>query len=281
MQHVPLPTDAVQIVKETISKGYLPCTVYVFGYRCSSSSQCSSFSTGKNDTIIFHHFDLLVFSNRVVANGGSNIANAIAERSNKTISATVLLHKVIDLATKQPGQKWFFNEVLLGGQRLCIDTTAPPFILSTTIPQRNFDLDCAFCLKCVAVANFNIKAASESLEVAVVLCKIALLHVAAVQIALGLIRVFLGYTPREYGLHYLLQLCGHFTELPVQVFQQQTVVGIKRYKMLCAPPSLLHHWIRLAACEKDFTILLVACEEFLQLANALVEKEFNGWNKLG
>jgi hypothetical protein len=275
MQPNNFPTTAAQIVLETITKGHSPCTVYVFGYRNSSISVSSILCAERNYTTSVPHFDLLVFTDKVLPNGASNIANAIAERSNKTISASVLLHKVTDLATAQPGQQWFFNEVLCRGQRLCIDKSAPPFIPTNSIPSRDYELERTYWLKCFAVANFNIQAAADSPQVALELCKIALLHAATVQIALGLIRVFLGYSPREFGLHYLLQLCGHFTDLPVQVFQQQTVVGIKRYKMFCAPPALLHHWIRLDASEQDFTVLLIACEAFLQLANALVEKELN------
>ena len=269
MQPINFPSAAAEIVLETITKGHSPCTVYVFGYRSSSISVSSILCAERNYTTSVPHFDLLVFTDKVLPNGASNVANAIAERSNKTITASVLLHKVTDLATEQPGQQWFFNEVLCRGQRLCIDKSAPPFIPTNSIPSRDYELERTYWLKCIAVANFNLQAAADSPQVALELCKIALLHTATVQITLGLIRVFLGYTAREYGLHYLLQLCGHFTDLPVQVFQQPTAEGIKRYKMLCAPPAMLHHWTRLDAHEQDFLWLLDACQVFLHQASAI------------
>jgi hypothetical protein len=85
--------------------------------------------------------------------------------------------------------------------------------------------------------------------------------------------VFLGYTPNEFGLKYLLELCGHFTVLPSQLFQQQTTEAIRRYKMLCAPTSMLNHWTRLNAAEQDFHWLLDACTAFSQLATELVAPE--------
>ena len=184
----------------------------------------------------------------------------------------MLLHKGTDLATKQPGQQRFFYNVLRYGQRLCIDTNAPPYMLNT-MPVRDIEADRTYWLKCVAVAQFTMKAAVESEQVAVTLCKIALLNTAATQIALGLVRVFLGYAPNEFGLKYLLLLCGHFTALPSQLFYQQTPEAIRRYKMLCAPPSMLNHWTRLNAAEQDFLWLLDACTVFLKLATELVTPE--------
>jgi len=110
----------------------------------------------------------------------------------------------------------------------------------------------------------------ESPQLDVELCKIALLHTACVQIALGLIRVFLGYTPNEYNLNHLLTLCGHFTDFPVQLFNQQAQ---HRYKMLCAPPSMLNHWLELHATESDFLWLLDACEQLLKQSEETVTKK--------
>lgn len=216
-----------------------------------------------------HHFDLLVFSSKAFPNVASNIANALAEQTNKTITVSVLLHKVTDLATKQASQQWFFDEVLRFGQRLSLDTTAVPYLLHHR-PTKDMEADSTYWLKCVAVAQFNLQAAAESDQVEIDLCKIALLHTACVQIALGLVRVFLGYTPNEFGLKYLLQLCGSFTAQPAQLFYQQTPEAVKRYKMLCAPPAMLHHWTRLSASEQDFLWLQDACGVFLKQANDIV-----------
>lgn len=272
MEHLTLPKEATQLVTDHILKAVAPCTIFVFGYRNNTSSASSLVSGQRNNSAISHHFDLVIFSNKALPNGASNIANVIAERSEKTITASVLLHKVIDLTTKQPGQQWFFDQVLRNAQRLCLDTSAPPYLLNT-MPVRDIEADNAYWLKCIAVAQFNVQAASDCEHLEVTLCKIALLNTAAVQISLGLIRLFLGYTPNEFGLKYLLQLCGHFTDLPSQLFRQQSPEAIKRYKMLCAPSSMLNHWTRLNAAEEDFLWLLDSCRTFLGLATELVTPE--------
>jgi hypothetical protein len=278
MEHLTLPKQETQLVVDHIVKAVAPCTIFAFGYRSNTTSASSLVSALRNNSDTSHHFDLVIFSNKVFQNGGSNIANAIAESSNKSITTSVLLHKVTDLMTKQPGQQWFFDNVLRYGQRLCLDTTAPPYLLNS-MPERDIEDDRTYWLKCVAVAQFSLQAAAESEQLDVTLCKIALLNTAATQIALGLIRVFLGYTPNEFGLKYLLQLCGHFKALPAQLFYQQTPEAIRRYKMLCAPPAMLNHWTRLNAAEQDFIVLLAGCEAFLRYANELVEKKLNNWRE--
>lgn len=272
MEPIKLPQHETQNVVDHIVKAFSPCTIFAFGCRNNTNSVSSLLSAQPNIVIGSHHFDLLVFSNKAFQNGGSTIANTITESSNKTITASVLLHKVTDLATKQASQQCFFDTVLRYGQRLCLDTTAPPYLLNN-MPTRDIATDTAYWLKCVAVAQFHLQAAADSEHLDIALCKIALLNTAATQIALGLLRVFLGYTPNEFGLKYLLQLCGNFTDLPSQLFHQQTPEAIRRYKMLCAPTSMLNHWTRLNAAEQDFLWLLDACTAFLQLATELVAPE--------
>ena len=272
MEPIKLPQHETQNVVDHIVKAFSPCTIFAFGCRNNTNSVSSLLSTQQNIVIGSHHFDLLVFSNKAFQNGGSNIANTIAESSNKTITASVLLHKVTDLATKQASQQCFFDTVLRYGHRLCLDTTAPPYLLNN-MPTRDIETDTAYWLKCVTVAQFHLQAAADSEHMDITLCKIALLNTAATQLALGLLRVFLGYTPNEFGLKYLLQLCGNFTVFPSQLFHQQTMEAIRRYKMLCAPTSMLNHWTRLNAAEQDFLWLLDACTAFLQLATELVAPE--------
>ena len=272
MEPMKLPQSETQFVVDHIVKAFSPCTIFVFGCRNNTNSVSSLLSTQPNIVTGSHHFDLLVFSNKAFPNGGSTIANSIAESSNKIITVSVLLHKVTDLATKQASQQGFFDTVLRNGQRLCIDTAAPPYLLNN-MPTRDIATDTAYWLKCVAVAQFHLQAAADSEHLDITLCKIALLNTAATQLALGLLRVFLGYTPNEFGLKYLLQLCGHFTDLPSQLFHQQTPEAIRRYKMLCAPTSMLNHWTRLNAAEEDFLWLSDSCRTFLGLATELVAPE--------
>ncbi|MDD5149525.1 MAG: hypothetical protein PHC28_03455 [Flavobacterium sp.] len=284
MENVILPSLETQIVVDLLVKRLGPCTIFAFGYLNTITSVSGLLPTQLHSETTQHHFDILVLSAKAFPNGASNLANAIAEQSGKTITVSVLLHKVTDLATKQASQQWFFDQVFRYGERLSLDTTASPYLLNHR-PTRNIEGDRIYWFKCVGVAQFHLNAATESEQLEVALCKIALLHTACEQIALGLLRVFLGYTPNEFGLKYLLQLCGSFTDLPSQLFHQQTPEAIQRYKMLCAPLGMLHHWTRLTAPEQDFDWLLDACEVFLKQANAIalieLERLEDTFNPLG
>ena len=274
MERITLPVTETQMVVDVILKAVAPCTIFVLGYHHQSQSAISLLSSPADSTNTMHHFDLLVFSRHHFPNGASNLANTIAEKSGQRVTVSVLLHKVTDLTTQQASQQWFFDQVLRNGQRLHLDTTAPPYLLNSN-PLRDVAGDRGYWLKCVGVAQFNLQAAADSEQLEVTLCKIALLHTASSQIALGLLRVFLGYTPNEFGLKYLLQLCGQFTTLPRQLFKQSTPEAVQRFKMLCAPPAMLNHWSRLNASEQDFHWLLEACQEFLRLATDIVTPELN------
>jgi hypothetical protein len=269
MENITLPNSETQIVVDLIVEKLGVCTIFAFGYRNNTSLLGNLLAPQVNTGTTRHHFYLLVLSAKDFPNGASNLANTLAELTNKTITVSLLLHRETELATQQASQQWFFDEVLRYGQRLYLDATAPPYLLNHR-PLRNIEGDRIYWLKCMGVAQFNLNAAAESEQLEVELCKIALLHSTCVQIALGLLRVFLGYTPNEFGLKYLLQLCGSFTDLPSQLFHQQTPEAIKRYKMLCVPPAMLHHRTRLSASEQDFIWLLDACQVFLKQANEIV-----------
>lgn len=267
-----LPYQETELVLQVVQKIVSPCTVYVFGYRQQRTMKRNFLANDTSVEVSRHHYYLLVFSKEFVPNGCTTISNTITEASDYFITATVLLHKVTDLFTKQVGQQWFFDQVLRGGHRLCLDTTATPYLINDR-PTRNIEAETAYWHKCVGVAQFNIQVAADSEQLDVELCKISLLHNTVNQIALGLMRVFLGYTPNAYSLAYLLKLCGYFTDLPSKVFHQETDLYSKRYKMLCAPPSMLNHWTKLNADAHDYTWILDACRLFLVEAKALVENE--------
>jgi hypothetical protein len=231
-----------------------------------------------------HHYYVVVITQQAPQASATNLANSLAVASANEITATLLLHKAKDLHTKQSDQLYFFDNLLRHAPRLCLDKAAPPYILANTIPPRDFANAQTYELKSLTVAQFNIQAAKESPQLEVELCKIALLNTACVHIALSIIRIQWGYTPNEFGLNYLLQLCAQCTTTPFpchsreggnplpSAFKPKTPPEIKRYKMLCTPPSLLNHRTRLHAAESDFFSLLDTCEQFLACSEELVSK---------
>ncbi|HEY0108856.1 MAG TPA: hypothetical protein VGB67_04455 [Fibrella sp.] len=264
---------SLEIPLQLINNALAPCTIYTFGHRCQSNNSWNALVAEAGTSQPTHHACLLVFTNAANPNSALDLANLVREQTRGAVTVTLLVHKPADLATAQPDQQWFLWSVLRNAQRLCLDKTAIPYWPHTWDPGRDIKAARAYWLKCEAVAGFHINAAAASEHVDVELVKIALLHQAAEQIALGLISTFMGYTPNQYSLQYLLALCSHFTQLPTTVFPQSTRWQQKRFKQLCAPPSMLRHWIHLDASEADFTYLLDACTQFLDAAAELAAAE--------
>lgn len=258
MERIKCSSTETQILVDVILQAVKRCSIYIFGKRQESTE--------------IAHFYILVLTDTTVT--GTHLMNEIHQRSNKTVGATVLVHKLKHLATKRKSQQYFFDQVLRCGQRIWLDTGNVPYVLQHQ-PERDLETDSAFWQKCVAVALFNLQAAKEHPQEEVVLCKIALLTGACVQIALGFIRVFLGYSPNEFGLKYLMQLCCHFTTLPQVVFPQNSAEAMRLYKMLCAPTDMLLHWRKLDGAEVDFEVLLERAELFLDKASEQATNELN------
>jgi hypothetical protein len=258
METIKCPKTETQVIQAILLKAAAPCSIYIFGCR--------------NEPNAVFHFDILVFANTKVT--GSHLMNEIKELSSKTITATVLVHNVQHLATKQKSQQHFFDQVLRKGQRLALDKTNVPYIENHN-PERDLESDTRYWHKCVAATLFNLQCAKDNPQADVELCKVALLNLSCIQIALGLIRLFMGYRPNEFGLKYILQLCGHFTDLPEQVFAQSTENDKRLYKMLCAPAGLLLHWTVISASETDVAILQERTQTFLDRAEELATTELN------
>jgi hypothetical protein len=277
METLTFPLLQAEKALETITKNLAPCTVYVFGYRAESSS-CGSVLLQAGGNNLTHHFDLLVFSNKAYSNGAADMAHLIAQRSKGEISATVLLHKVTDLKTKSRCQQWFFHNALRDGHRLCLDTAAVPYLPQNGVPMRDVERTRDHWLKCEAVSGLYLEAATNSERLDVERVKLSLLHQAVEYAALGLIRVFMGYTPNTYGLSYLLGLCRHFTGLP-QCFPQVFEADIARFKLLCAPPAMLRHRNGLETAEADYVPILAACTSFVEQSRELAHTELRRLEK--
>ena len=249
---------SLEIPLQLINNALAPCTIYTFGHRCQSNNSWNALVAEAGTSQPTHPAYLMVFTNAANPNSALDLANLVRERSRGAITVTLLIHKPADLSTVQPNQQWFLWSVLRDAQSLSLDKSAIPYWPHNWHPLRDIKAARAYWLKFEAVAGFYINAAAASDHVEVELVKIALLHQAAEHIALGLISTFMGYSPNQYSLQYLLGLCSHFTSLPSALFPQSTRWQQKRFKQLCAPPSMLRHWTHLDTSEADFIYLFDA-----------------------
>lgn len=258
----------------TIIKKEVPsATIYIIPFQ-NYTLQKNVFSVNIDAGMPFNYCVLVLTpkNSQILAH---RLYNEIRERIDDLINISFLVHNVSSLATKQANQQRFFDFVFRHGQRIHLDKLAPPYLLCNSVPVRNLEEDRKFWFKCVMVAQFNINAAANHPHTNVGLCKIALLNTACVHLAHGLIRIFIEYTPNDYGLKYLLILCGCFTTIPQEIFGSPSPLIVKRFKMLCAPPVMLNHWLKLDASDDDVAWLLDATLQFLSLSQELVNQKLN------
>ena len=91
MQPITLSKTESQVIADIIFKAVGTCSIYTFAYREAQ-------------------FYILVISDVSVT--ATHLMNEIAERTDRTISATVLLHKTRHLKSKLASQQYFFDQVL-------------------------------------------------------------------------------------------------------------------------------------------------------------------------
>jgi hypothetical protein len=271
MEHFSLPQPHLDLMVSVLTKRFAPCTAYVFGSR-SPHGAASALLPERGVASPQIHYDILVFTARPCPDAGANAADVILQQSKGTFGVTLLLHRVIELGTAYPCRQWFFYNAIRNGRRLCLDTSKVPYLPGHDVPSSDVGSARRYWQKCEGVAGLYMESAATA-QLGIELVKVAMLHTAIEYAALGMIRVFLGYSPNAFSLRFLLGLCGHFTGLPDEMFPQNTDAECSRFKRLCAPPSMLRHWDRLEAPEADFDVLYGSCLAFLEKAAVLVNDE--------
>lgn len=253
-----------QALLPVIQHYFAPCTAYWLGDSTHALGSIASSSPTLSLVVV-------VFSESAPPDAARQAADALAQK-DLGFRVLFLLHRTTDLGTKNPEMQRFFYAVLQSGSRLCLNTARVPYCPFDELPQRNRDNLQTYWLKCQAVADYYLEAAgSARLEVERI--KIAMLHQAVEQICLGLIRLYSGYAPNTFELRFLLELCEHYTALPAECFPRQGEANWRRFKSLCAPPSMLRHWVHLDAPEADFLILYQNTCEFQKKAAHLADAQ--------
>lgn len=221
------------------------------------------------------HLGLLVFSDAGTAALPERISREICALFDDKMTVVVLLHKMKSLKIKSQDQRWFFDQIIRFGYRITLDAKNPPYLNETGFPKRDPASARKYWEKCDAVANHYLESATASGRLDVELVKVAMLTTSMEFTALGLIRIFIGYTPNRQGLKFLFAICNVFTDLTQTVFEPDSERGQRCLKTLLAPPTMLRHWDELGWSESDYVFLESACAKFLAEATRIASDELN------
>lgn len=101
------------------------------------------------------------------------------------------------------------------------------------------------------------------------LSMLATMHCALEQICLGLLYVFWEFSPHHYALPYLFHLCGHFTDLPQNMFPKATYGSHRMHYMLCNAHHLMRFKIQKEFSHMDSDKAFNRCQQFFEKAQIL------------
>ena len=246
--------------------------IYCFGQRTSSYVHNSVVVQKDNNPIENTHFYLLVFVEKYRDNATADIIDIVKTKTNGRYTATILMHSKKSLESKSGDQQYFFYQIMQQGQLIFKNVAKPAILHFDKIPSRNIKSTGNYLQQRNLIVNtlmehenFKNKGATKVNTV--------FKHLIVEQISLGLIRLFLGYTPQHYSLGFLFDLCEHFTSLTAEIFPRKTENDKALFRTLANGTSFLRYGAADTVDYSDYEILRNRCDEFARSASELTKNE--------
>jgi hypothetical protein len=246
--------------------------IYWFSYhKTNEASDSVLFPQMEQDTEKAH-FGLLVFAAEIPQNFIADTTESIRQQSAGTCTVTLLVCETA--AIQCPGQhQWLLHNIMTEGFRLYRRRSRRALLHFTETPGRNTQKIEKYWnqRKYIATCFLEAENAIENPNGDTV--QVALMHQALEQLCLGLIYVFLGHRPDNFGLAYLLGLCDVFTPLATEIFPQATEHDQRLLRVLSANHHTLRHKPQKQTSITDVEVLRSRVNDFLDRAVSIAESE--------
>ncbi|TRX30895.1 hypothetical protein FNW52_19470 [Flavobacterium sp. ZT3R18] len=271
-------TEVVTIDNENKISGIITSyiktsAIYCFGKSESMPSQNSAFFHKEENKNMSTHFYLLVLEEEHKENAVHDLADIIKSKTKGRCTATLLIHNVTELKTKQSDQQYFFWKVLQDGQLLYQNKEASPALNFEEQPKRNLKSAKNYLRNRNVIVNTISEWQSDYDWSPYSPLKGVILHHAVEQTCLALIRLFLGYTPNHFSLSYLLDICKHFSPQTGEYFPRRTEQDMQLFKILSQSTWTLRYSGDDNVDYQDMDLLQTRCNEFIDHADVIVRKE--------
>ncbi|WP_413998131.1 hypothetical protein ACMDB5_10060 [Flavobacterium sp. W1B] len=268
--------DAFHQIVAIITEHAKTAAIYCFGKCETAHSRCSKIypeiETQKNHS----HLYLLVFVEKFSGNTANDLSDKIATKTNGLITATLIIHKLSNIKKMRGDQQYFFWKVMQDAQLLYQKEENIPYMITEIIPSRNLDSTAQY----IAARRKNVSTLLEWLSIEDNISstdevKITVLYQLVEQSCLGLIRVFMGYSPNHFSLGYLFNLCEYFTRVTADFFPRKTQEDQHLFDVLKHHPHSLRYSRANDVDSFDFKVLERRCNNFIVKADEVVETELN------
>jgi len=252
---------------------YIPTdAIYCFGKKKNEHSEDLVIGLSK-DKVRQTHLYLLVLVKSTRANASADLSAIINTKTDSRFKATLLVHKTASLKRAVGDQQYFFSKVILDGELLYRADGYKCPLKNENLPQRNPSFAEQFMVERGAIANSFLEAHAERASCTLSTVDQVMLNLVVEHTCLGLIRVFLGYTPNYFSLNYLLNLCSFFTSLPEQFFPRISDEDERLFEMVNAHPSSMRFHYEWEVNYTDMDFLSSRCSEFVRIAQELTDME--------
>jgi len=224
-----LQTQPLNAVVAGLVLRYQPVAICCFGYRHSQNLRMNCFDRDANRER--SHFFLLM-----VTEGRQRLEHEAQDYLNThfpDVEITLLVHGEDTVAEQLKTGNWFFSRVLNLAER-CYHKDG--LLLQTPLPALDEAAVVAAARNCfihrLAMAHGFYKGAQALRQDNYLPNALFLLHQCVEQTCSALIRVFLNYRSDIHNLSRLMKLCLCFTDLPLEVFPQESVADQRLFSLL-------------------------------------------------
>lgn len=252
--------DPLQLITSIVTETVDVLALYCIGERTVERQVWHPVLDGTPAALSHTHYYLLLFVGHFVADAPGNLADRVRTRTNGRCTVTVLMHGKKSLGTSNSDQQFFFHRAMEQG-RLLFQAARPPYLGFSTPPARNMERARAYVEQRRRAVDSFVTAVSQDMGTATRM-KVYLLHLIVEHTCLGLIRLFLGYTPNHFSLPFLFELCTYFCQLTTLPFQRETDQDKRLYRLLVTSCHTLRHGVVDDVDPYDYELLRRLCLEF-------------------
>ena len=268
---VEMPVDHQLVIINIVCKAVKTAAIYCFAMRDLTDNYNNAVCEGAVSASKSVHYYLLVFCYKSNKSPGNDIADTIKAKTKGACTATVLVHKAVEV-NKYTDQNWFYNSVMVKGQLLYRDGIMS---LDSTLKDRNdinrskaeWYFDDRMRIATILINSIQDDGCDRGHDIMPII-----LHQVVEQACLGLIRFILGYKPNHFSLNHLFELCSLFTTLTAEFFPQASKVEKEMFRLLNTPVWELRYTSHDNVKNVDVQVLERRCQEFLAHVDLFVRQ---------
>lgn len=230
------------------------------------------FCFGKREGTTTHYY-LLVFERHHKDNAVHDLGDIIRSKTKGQCSATFLIHHVDEIHLAKGEQRVFLSNVINTGETLFKHESVKELTHIEQVPERDYKQAISYLQNRNLIVNQISEWQGEYEWANYSPLKAVMLHHIVEQACLGMLKLFLGYTPNHFALGYLLELCEYFAPSAGKFFPRSSAEDKRLFKILSRYSWTLRYSGDDDVDFEDMSVLQTRCNDFAEYAQEVIQKE--------